>query len=87
MIRYLQGSIDLSLTLSSDETIVPKWWVDGPHAMHMDARWHSDASMSLGQGSVVTGSTKQKINTRSLTETKLVAADNFMPMQLWTNYF
>ena len=36
---------------------------------------------------MVTGSTKQKINTRSLTETELVAADDFMPMLLWTNYF
>jgi hypothetical protein len=32
-------------------------------------------------------STKQKLNTRSSTETELVAADNFMPIILWTNYF
>ena len=69
MIRYLKGSTDLSLTLSSDETVVPKWWVDRSHAVHMDSRGHSGASMSLCQGSVVTGSTKQKINTRSSTET------------------
>jgi hypothetical protein len=32
-------------------------------------------------------STKQKINTRSSTETELVAADGFMPIILCTNYF
>ena len=32
-------------------------------------------------------STKQKINTRSSTETEIVAADDLMPAILWTNYF
>ena len=32
-------------------------------------------------------SSKQKLNTRSSTETKLVAADDLMPTILWTNYF
>jgi hypothetical protein len=43
--------------------------------------------MSLGQGMPINTSTKQKINTRSSTETELVAADDFMPIILWTNYF
>ena len=53
----------------------------------MDLRGHSGGSMSLGKGSIITGSTKQKINTKSSTETELVAADDFMPMIRWTNYF
>ena len=32
-------------------------------------------------------SSKQKLNTRSSTETELVATDDMMPMILWTNYF
>ena len=43
--------------------------------------------MLLGKGAIISGSTRQKINTRSSTETELVAADDFMPMLLWTNYF
>jgi hypothetical protein len=44
--------------------------------------------MSLGEGMPINStSTKQKINTQSSTETKLVASDNFMPIILWTNYF
>ena len=87
MIRYLQGCIDLSLTLSVDKTVMPKWWVDGSHSVHMDLKGHSGACMSFGQGSVVTGSTKQKINKISSTKTELVSADDYMPMLLWTNYF
>ena len=43
--------------------------------------------MSLDKGNVISGSTKQKINMRSSTETELVAADDYVSMLLWTNYF
>ena len=33
------------------------------------------------------GSTKQKLNTRSLTESEVVGADDFMPPICWTRYF
>jgi hypothetical protein len=32
-------------------------------------------------------STKQKLNTRSSTETEIVGADDFMPVICWTRYF
>jgi hypothetical protein len=50
-------------------------------------RGHSGGCMTLGKGMPINSSTKQKINTRSSTETELVAADDFMPIILWTNYF
>ena len=87
MIRYLRGSIELPLILRSDSVPIPKWWVDGSHATHPNMRGHSGGCMSLGEGMPINTSTKQKINTRSSTETELVAADDFMPIILWTNYF
>ena len=35
----------------------------------------------------IVGSTKQKLNTRSSTETEVVGADDFMPAICWTRYF
>jgi len=87
LIRYLRGSIDLPLILCADSVPIPKWWVDGSHATHPNMRGHSGGCMSLGKGMPINTSTKQKINTRSSTETELVAADDFMPIILWTNYF
>ena len=87
MIRYLQGTSDLPLILSVDKIALPKWWIDGSHAVNGDLQGQSRACMSFGKGSVISGSTKQKINTRSLTKTKLVATDDYMPMLFWTNYF
>jgi hypothetical protein len=87
MIRYLRGSIELPLILCADSVPIPKWWVDGSRATHPNMRGHSGGCMSLGKGMPINTSTKQKINTRSSTETELVAAADFMPIILWTNYF
>jgi hypothetical protein len=87
MIRYLRGTIELPLTLRADSVPVPKWYVDGSHATHPNMRGHTGGCMTLGKGMPINSSTKQKINTRSSTETELVAADDFMPIILWTNYF
>jgi hypothetical protein len=87
MIRYLRGSIELPLILCADSVPVPKWWVDGSHATHPNMRGHSGGCMSLGKGMLINTSTKPKINTRSSTETELVANNDFMPIILWTNYF
>ena len=87
MIRYLNGSPDLPLTLKADSTNIVKWWVDGSYAGHPDFRSQTGGTGSLGKGSIISTSTKQKINTRSSTETELVAADDLMPHVCWTNYF
>jgi hypothetical protein len=57
------------------------------HAMHPDMRSQTGGCMSLGKGMPINTWTKQKLNTHSLTKTELVAADDFMPIILWTNYF
>ncbi len=45
------------------------------------------AACPSGMGMLITGSSKQKLNMRSLTEMELVTADDFMPQILWTNLF
>lgn len=43
--------------------------------------------MSLGKGSVLSLSRKQRLNTKSSTEAEVVAVDDASPQILWTNYF
>ena len=43
--------------------------------------------MDLEQGSLANKSTKQKMNTRSSTETEIVSVDDVMPDILWHNLF
>ena len=50
-------------------------------------RGHTGGGVTLGKGFLIICSTKQKLNTRSSTESELVGVHNIMPIILWTRYF
>ena len=50
-------------------------------------RGHSGGGLTMGTGFPITKSTKQKLNTRSSTETEVVGVDDFMPAVLWRRLF
>ena len=87
LMQYLRGTRRLPLILSADGSGFLKWWVDASFAVHPNMRGHSGGGLSLGRGFPTVSSTKQKLNTRSSTESELVGADDFMPAVLWTRYF
>jgi hypothetical protein len=73
--------------LKADRLNIIKWWVDASYATHGDNRGHTGATMSLGRGSVIGMSKKQKLNTKSSTECELVGVDDASPHMLWMRYF
>jgi len=87
LIKYLKGTRDLPLILGSDGTGVVKWYVDASFAVHPNMRSHTGGAVTLGRGCPIVTSTKQKLNTRSSTESELVGVDDLMPSILWTRYF
>jgi hypothetical protein len=82
--KYLRGTCTLPLILSANGTGILKWWVDAAFAVHLNKQRHSGGGLSLGRGFPIVSSTKQKLNTRSSTESIIVGADNFMPAICWT---
>ena len=87
LMRYLASTIDLVLTLKVDDLTVIKWWVDASYAVHDNMRSHTGATMTLGTGSLYSKSSKQKLNTKSSTVAKLVAATDFVLQTLWMVHF
>ena len=79
MINYLRGTLELPLTLQASNTNIVKWWVDGSYGIHPDCKSQTGGTQSLGKGSIISSSTKQKLNTRNSTETEIVAVDDLMP--------
>ena len=73
----------MPLTLPADGTNIVKWWVDGSYAVHPDMRSQTGGTMSLVKGAIISTSIKQKMNTKSSTETELITADNLMPQNVW----
>jgi hypothetical protein len=87
LLKYIRGTIYMPLILSVDSLSIIKWWVDASYATHGDCRGHTGVMMSLGQGSVIGMSKKQKLNTKSSTKCELVGVDDASPQLLWTRYF
>ena len=54
---------------------------------HDDCKGHSGVMMTMDKGAIVSKSLKQKINTKSSTESELVALDSALPKILWCLYF
>jgi len=55
--------------------------------VHPNLRGHTGGGLSLGRGFPIVNSTKQKLNTRSSTESEIVGVDDCMPAICWTRYF
>jgi hypothetical protein len=79
LLLYIRAMIYMSLILRADSLNIIKWWVDASYAIRGDFRGHADETMSLGQGSFIGMSKKQKFNTKSSTECELVGVDDASP--------
>jgi hypothetical protein len=75
LMNYLRGMRTLPLILSGNRSSILKWWVDASFVVHPNMRGHSGGGLSLGRGFPIVSSTKEKLNTRSSTETEIVGAD------------
>jgi hypothetical protein len=87
LMRYIRGTRTMPLILSANGSGIFKWWVDASFTFHPNMRGHYGGDLSLRRGFPMVSSTKQKLNTRSSTETEIVGADDFMPEICWTRYF
>ena len=54
--------------------------------MHPDCKSHTGACLTLGHGSVLSISAKQKINTKSSTKAELVGVDDAMIFVMWMKH-
>ena len=87
VLRYLKRNPSLALTLEADNLGLIHWHVDASFAVHADMKSHTGGTMSLGKGSVIDTSHKQKLNTRSSTEAELVGADDIVTRMQWAQLF
>ena len=84
---YLKGTKYMKLTITVENLNSIKWWIDASDRTHMDMKGHSGYGMSFGKGAVLSYSQKQKINTKSSTESELVGMDAALSRVIWGLYF
>jgi hypothetical protein len=87
VLKYLNGTRQLGLTLSVDNVGIVRWYMDASFAAHDDCKGHTGAMMMLGDGAVISFSSKQRINARSSTEGELIGVYDALPSVMPARYF
>ena len=78
MIKYVEETIHLPLVIGADGRENLVWNIDAAFAVHPNCKSHMGAILMMGHEAVLSISSKQKINTKSLTEAELVGVDDAM---------
>jgi hypothetical protein len=52
VVRYLNGTKYLKLTICGEDLGILKWYEDGSHNVHWDCKGHAGAMFTLGEGAV-----------------------------------
>ena len=68
VISYLKETVHLPLVVGIDDSGRITWNIDTSFAVQLDCKSHTGACLILGHGSILSISTKQKINTKCSTE-------------------
>jgi hypothetical protein len=84
---FLNGTINGMLQLEADDTNTLTWYIDAAFAVHTDMKSQTGAVFTMGEGAVVSGSNKQKANSRSSTESEIIAIDDKIAKVLWMKRF
>ena len=53
----------------------------------LNQRGHTGGMTSIGKGVIMHNCSKQKLDTKSSTESEVVGVSNYLPYTIWTKYF
>jgi len=62
-------------------------WIDASYAVHPDMRSHTGGCISYRLGIIDSGSMKQKLNLKSLTEPEVVGTSDYLSRTIWEKMF
>ena len=84
LMRYLKGSVDLELTLKPEGLNKVQCYIDASHGCHKDGKGHTGVMITLGSGSIYASSKKQRLVSRSSTESELIGISDGICQAIWT---
>jgi hypothetical protein len=87
LMEYLRKDHARPLVLGAENNGLLMWYVDASFVVHLNMRGHTGGGLTMRREFSITALTKQKLNTRSSTESELVGVDEMMLIIIWTCYF
>ena len=76
VMKYLNGTKTAGVCLGGSEPLQVTAYIDASYGVHADGKSHSGLDITMGHGPVLCRSAKQKIVTKSSTESELVAVSD-----------
>jgi hypothetical protein len=86
-IRYIRATANLGITLDATKFVGVMGYIDASYGIHKDCRGHTGVVIVLGRGPIFAASSKQKINTKSSTESELVGLSDKTGEVIWVGNF
>jgi hypothetical protein len=87
VLKYLNSTQDLGLTIDVNRNIQVIAYVDASYAVHKDFKSHTGATITLGAGPVWVKSVKQRLVSKSSTESEVIGVSDALSQIIWTRDF
>ena len=87
IITFLHQTIDDVRIIGADDLLKMQTLIDPSHAVHEDTKGHTGGTITFGTGVVSVKSSKQKMNSRSSNETEVIGNSEYLPFNIWFQYF
>lgn len=87
VLLYLNRTKAIKRVIGANGLDYLQTWIDASYAMYRDMRECTGGVINMGQEAVVHNCSKQKLNTKSSTESEIVGVSDFLPHTLWASYF
>jgi hypothetical protein len=87
ILGYIQATAEKTTVLRIGDKLQLRAFVDASYAVYQDAKSVSGIVLMLGEAVIYVKSSKQKIVTRSSTESELVAISDSLSQVLWTREY
>ena len=82
-----KNKVKLTRPIGTNSFSVLITWMDASYAVHRDMRGHTGNVISMGQGFIIHNCGKQKLNTKSSTESEIFCVSDLLPYAIWASYF
>ena len=87
LISFLHQTINDVRIIGADDLLKMQTFIDSLHAVHEDMKGHTGGTITFGTGVVSVKSSKQKMNSRSSNETEVIGNSEYLPFNIWFQYF
>ena len=87
LIRYLKRTLNDVRVIGVHDLKTLLCWIDAAYAVYLNMRGQTGGMMSFGTGVIHGRSSKQKLNSKSSSESEKIAVSEYLPFHIWVKNF